>query len=352
MVAGVIGGILLGPAVLGAVAPEYWEGIFQGGTTQRQQYDKFVRTQNADLLAAKQLGASEAILLQMQADNHYEQSLKHALWEEAKWKDQRTLRDYAIVLIALIFLSGSIRNRVRGTAPPLMTLSVGVWAALVPCGIIALIALWCWDSEVSSALALGACIATGPWTLARWEQRVAEMSEQGGSSLMIRCGRVAWVIASAIALYATWQFHGAMSLVWLLPLLLLPVIWIVPLRNWRWLTAFVDYAAIPSVMATALVLLNPIESLSLWPIVVVLLFCADARWLGGIIGLKLLGGRNSDNSMRLSIPLVDAGVSQLCMATLLFGAGVLPAPFTLAVIIGAIFLDHTATIRMKFAKAH
>ncbi len=350
MVAGIIGGILLGPAVFGAVAPEYWEGIFQGGTIEKQQYEQFVRQQKADMLAAQQLGADESILLHIQADQHYEQSLKRTLWDEAKWKDQRTLRNYAITLIALIFLSGSVRNRVKGTAPPLMSLSVGVWAAIVPCGIIALIAIWFWDSSVSSALALGACIAAGPWTLARWEQRAADTSEQGGSSLMIRCGRVAWVVASSIAIYATWHLQGAMSLVWLLPLLLLPVIWIVPMKNWHWLTIFVDYAAIPSVMATALVLLNPIESFSLWPIVFVLLLCADARWLGGIIGLKLLGGRNSNNSMQLAIPLVDAGVSQLCMATLLFLAGVLTASFTLAVIIGAVFLEHTATIRMKFAK--
>ena len=225
MVAGIIGGILLGPAVFGAVAPEYWEGIFQGGTIEKQQYEQFVRQQKADMLAAQQLGADESILLHIQADQHYEQSLKRTLWDEAKWKDQRTLRNYAITLIALIFLSGSVRNRVKGTAPPLMSLSVGVWAAIVPCGIIALIAIWFWDSSVSSALALGACIAAGPWTLARWEQRAADTSEQGGSSLMIRCGRVAWVVASSIAIYATWHLQGAMSLVWLLPLLLLPVLW-------------------------------------------------------------------------------------------------------------------------------
>ena len=54
--------------------------------------------------------------------------------------------------------------------------------------------------------------------------------------------------------------------------------------------------------------------------------------------------------MRLSLPLVDCGISQLCMTALLFGTGVLPASFAFASIIGAVFLDRTATIRMKFAK--
>ncbi len=349
LIAGVLGGVLLGPAVFGSVAPEYWEGLFQGGTLEKQQYELFERQQEADTLAARTLGASDSVLLHMQANQHYELSAKKELWDAAKWSDQRTLRDYAIALIVLILLSGSMRNRVKRTSPPLMSLSVGVWAALIPCGIVVLIAIWFWESNISSALALGACLAAGPWTLARWEQRAADNSEQGGSSLMIGCGRVAWIAASVIAIYTAWQVHGAMALVWLLPLLLLPVIWIVPTKQWRWLTVFVDYAAIPSVMATSLVLLNPIEHLQFWPILVVILFCADARWLGGMIGLGLLGGRKGGDAMRLAIPLVDAGVSQLCMASLLIGVGVLPAPYAIAALIGAVFLEYTAPIRLKMS---
>ena len=122
-----------------------------------------------------------------------------------------------------------------------------------------------------------------------------------------------------------------------------------PTKQWRWLTVFVDYAAIPSVMATSLVLLNPIEHLQFWPILVVILFCADARWLGGMIGLGLLGGRKGGDAMRLAIPLVDAGVSQLCMASLLIGVGVLPAPYAIAALIGAVFLEYTAPIRLKMS---
>ena len=125
----------------------------------------------------------------------------------------------------------------------------------------ALLSLWFLDSNLSSALAFGACLAAGPWTLARWEQKAADESEQGGASLMLRCGRVAWLVASLIALYAVWEVHGAMALVWLLPLLLLPFMWVIPPKSWKWLTLFVDYGAIPSVMATTLVLIHPILSL-------------------------------------------------------------------------------------------
>lgn len=327
LLGGIVGGILLGPAIFGNMAPEYWEGLFQGGVEAHQAYIESVDGQDA----------------KGETDTLFE------AWETAKWEDQRTLRNYLIVLISLIFLSGILRSKVRGSAPPLMSLSVGVWAAIVPCAIVTLLALWILGSSLPTALAFGACLAAGPWTLARWEQRAADESEEGGASLMLRCGRVAWLVASLIALYATWQMHGAMAFVWLLPLLLFPFLWVIPAKNWKWFTLFVDYAAIPSVMATTLVLIHPIDALSFWPILIVIILCADARWLGGIIGLGILGGRESGSSMRLAIPLVDAGISQLCMAALLFGVGALPPSFTLAVLLGAVFLDRTATIRMKFA---
>ncbi len=252
----------------------------------------------------------------------------------------------------MILLSGSMRCRAKGTAPPLMSLSVGVWAALVPAGITSLLLFWVTDANILAVLALGSCLGAGPWTLATWEQKAADGSEKNGALLMLSCGRFAWLVAGTIAIYSAWQVQGAMSLVWMLPLLLLPVVWVIPPRRWRWLSLFVDYAAIPSVMATSLVLINPLENLQFWPILIVILFCADARWLGGMIGLGILGGRTGSDAMRLAIPLVDAGVSQLCMASLLIGVGVLPAPFALAALIGAIFLEYTAPIRLRMSKFH
>ena len=37
MLGGVIGGVLLGPAIFGSVAPAYWEDIFQGGSAAHEQ---------------------------------------------------------------------------------------------------------------------------------------------------------------------------------------------------------------------------------------------------------------------------------------------------------------------------
>jgi hypothetical protein len=350
MLGGILGGLLLGPTVFGAVAPDYWEGIFQGGTLEHEKVVHLERQQQADLLAAATLGVDETSILQMKADHFFERSELMGDWENAQWKSQRTLRTYAMALVMMILLSGSVRCRARGTAPPAMSLSVGVWAAIIPIGLTTLLLLLLTDMALPAVLGLGACLGAGPWTLAQWERTAADTSEQNGARLMLRCGRVAWIVASILALSVAWQSQGAMALVWLLPLLLLPFVWLVPPKQWKWLQIYVDYAAVPSVMATSLVLIRPLENLQFWPILIVILFCADARWLGGIVGLGLLGGRKSGDAMRLSIPLVDAGVSQLCMACLLIGVGTLPAPFAIAALVGAVFLEFTAPIRLKMSK--
>ena len=359
MVGGLVGGILLGPAVLGSVAPTYWEGIFQGGTTEHQAVIQLERQQQADIVAATELGMDQIVLSQLLAEQQYVSSELQEKWMQARWDDQRTLRYFAIALVVLILLSGNDRRSKRKThsdssktnhAPLLMSLSVGAWSSVVPGGCVAVIGYLFWDNSLIESLAIGACLGVGPWTLSRWEQRTADGSESGGALLMVRCGRVAWCIAGGAAIYTVWQAHDAMSLVWLLPLLLLPVMWIIPPRNGRLLRWIVDCVAIPSVMATSLVLISPSDAFQLWPVLVVILLCADARWLGGVVGLGILGGRTSADAMRLSIPLVDAGVSQLCLVTLLFGASVLTAPLAFAIIVGALFLEITAPIRFKFTK--
>lgn len=357
MVGGVVGGILLGPAVLGSVAPSYWEGIFLGGVAEREELTQLDRQQHADILAATTLGVDQDLLLQLRADQQFVRSISEDQWQLATWKDQRALRNYAITLVVLILLSGNDRRARRQTysnttstdhAPLSMSLSVGAWSSVLPGGCVAVISYLFWDASLAASLAIGACLGAGPWTLSRWEQRTADGSETGGALLMVRCGRIAWCIAGVAAIFAGWQEHGPMALVWLLPLLLLPVVWMIPPRDGRLLRWFVDFAAIPSLMTTAMVLINPADAFQLWPILIVILLCADARWLGGVVGLGILGGRTSADAMRLSIPLVDAGVSQLCLVTLLFGAGVLTAPLAFAVIIGALFLEITAPIRFKF----
>lgn len=357
VVGGLVGGILLGPAVLGSVSPAYWEGIFQGGTTEHEAVLRLERQQQADVVAATTLGVDQTVLLQLRADQQFVSTELHEAWTQARWDDQRSLRNFAIALVVLILMGGNDRRAKRIThskssntdhAPLLMSLSVGAWSSVVPGGCVAVIAYLFWDASIVPSLAIGACLGVGPWTLARWEQRTADSSEIGGALLMVRCGRVAWSVAGSVAIFAVWQVHGGMSLVWLLPLLLLPVIWMIPPRNGRLLRRVVDFAAIPSLVATSLVLINPGDAFQLWPVLVVILLCADARWLGGVVGLGILGGRTSADAMRLSIPLVDAGVSQLCLVTLLFGAGVLTAPFAFAIIVGALFLEITAPIRFKF----
>lgn len=349
IIGGVLGGIILGPAMFGALAPEYWEGVFQGGVQEHQLVDQLEQQQKVDLESAKKIGASDVVIMQLRANQQYELTQAITTWETAQWKDQRTLRDYVLVLILIVLFSGSIRRTVDAKSNTATSMTVGIWAALIPGGLIAVASHYWWETDIAGSIAIGACLGAGPWTFTRWEQQAADDSEVGGAALMIRCGWVAWIAASIAAFYSAWTVQGAMTLVWLLPLLLLPICWMMPKRNYPWLRWFSDYAAIPSIAATAMVLIHPLHALSVWPIVLVVLISSDGRWLGGMIGLLILGGRTSVNAMRITMPLVDAGASQLCMAAMLFGVGVMSEELTLAAILGAIFIELTAPTRRKFA---
>ena len=65
MAGGLVGGILLGPAVLGSVAPSYWGGVFQGGVSEREELTQLDRQQQADILAATTLGVDQDLILQI-----------------------------------------------------------------------------------------------------------------------------------------------------------------------------------------------------------------------------------------------------------------------------------------------
>lgn len=349
IIGGVLAGIVLGPAVFGSISSNLWESMFQGGQQSRQIVEQIERQQQSVLSSVVATGVDEVVLERLRADQQLELEQAVVAWKTQQWEDQRTLRNYVLVLVIVVLLSGSLRRSVIGKSTTATSLSVGVWAAIVPGGIIATASLYLWGTSVAESLAIGACLAAGPWTLTRWEQRAADGSEDGGAALMLRCGRVAWVVAGAAAIYSAWTVQQAMSLVWLLPLLLLPLCWSIPRTQLAWLTWLTDNAAIPSIVATTLVLIHPIEAFSFWPVIVVLLVSGDGRWLGGMFGLAILGGRSSVSTMRLTMPLVDAGVSQLCMASLLFGVGVLRPELALAAIIGVVFLELSAPMRRKFA---
>ena len=81
MLGGVIGGILLGPAIFGSVAPTYWEGLFQGGTVTHEKVIRLQRQQEADILAATTLGVDETSILHLRANHHYDLTVLQETWK-------------------------------------------------------------------------------------------------------------------------------------------------------------------------------------------------------------------------------------------------------------------------------
>ncbi len=351
MLGGIVGGILLGPAVLGHLDPGMWDRVFNGGTEERAALETTIRRQEADERAAAAVGVDAGVLALMRAEHATAIEQAKADINAAQWHSQRPLRSYGMTLVALALFVGARRRTSAGTATPGTAASVGIWASLLPGGVVAACAFWFWDASPPVAVAAGACLAAGPWTLATWERATADRAEEGGASLMLRCGRVAWIVASCAAVLAGWRLMGASAIIWLAPLAALPFGWCLAPGRRKWINSAIDWIVIPSMVTCSIVLIDPMDAVRFWPILIILLLSGDGRWLGGMIGLLALGGRDQQRSMALAMPLVDAGVSQVCMVVLLGAIGALTPSLTIAIVFGGLMLEVSAPWRRRFALA-
>ena len=133
VIGGALAGILLGPTVLGRVAPERFERHFIGGVEQRVERDAVARRHGAELLAAASAGVDEAGVAAMHEQHALETADARAAWERATWSFQRPFRNYTAMIIVLVLLGGGrCRVRARLVAGGIAPLSIGAWSALVP----------------------------------------------------------------------------------------------------------------------------------------------------------------------------------------------------------------------------
>jgi hypothetical protein len=84
-------------------------------------------------------------------------------------------------------------------------------------------------------------------------------------------------------------------------------------------------------------------------LVVLALLADDGRWTGAWIGAMLPGGRPGLRSMRLVMPAMAAGPTQLAAAALALHAWLLPERFALPLLAGVILIEVTAPARRGMA---
>ena len=95
IIGGVFGGIILGPAIFGYLAPTYWEGIFQGGIQEHQLVQQLEQQQKVDIEAAEKIGASDVVIVQINNTNSINPSPR------GKLRSGKTNVHFAITFLCL-----------------------------------------------------------------------------------------------------------------------------------------------------------------------------------------------------------------------------------------------------------
>lgn len=344
VVAGLVVGIVLGPSVLGRIAPEYFTVLFDGGRGQAaEQYNA--------LLALRDHAAVNPGVTPPSPDAL---AAARDAWDAQRYRDQQPARIAITLLAALLLLSGAPQRRPPGASPAssaiadvgwLAPVSIGLWAALLPGGVAYLLLHFVLDFEQPAALAAAAGVAIGSWSLSRIDHAAADNAEIGGHVLMQRAALVASLVAISALLCSAWLGDTWLRLPWCAPLLLVIVLARGLAQPSRSMILTAQPLMIAALTALAMLRVDLLEAFSFWATLLIVLLSGDGRWTGAFLGAMLPGGRRSLRTMRLVMPAMAAVPTQLALASVGASAWLFPQELTLALLLGVAALDAAAPVR-------
>ena len=209
---GVAAGLLLGPTILGRVAPDLHDAIFAGGLQEHRDLRLIASRQGADRLAAEAAGLAAG----PPAEIREEQAAARDRLRAAQWAHQRSQRILVAVLVAVTLAGAAALAVPRGDKAPSFVgaLSIGGWSAALPGGLAWLAARGLWDAGWAEAMLVAAAVAIGPWALTAVDRNAADEAETGGAATVQAAGRYATLIAIGLTAAALWNRHGPVGLLW------------------------------------------------------------------------------------------------------------------------------------------
>jgi hypothetical protein len=351
ILAGALAGFIIGPTILGRALPQHHEAMFEGGVKQREHRD-YLRWLGSAIPSAMPGLTPEALAAEL-ARNASERADAERALADARWDHQRPMRVFVMIVAALAMIA-SAAHRVRtGDARQgwITPISVGVWSFALPGAAALLVGLKWWGLQADQAAFLAAAVSIGPWALTVIDRRLADDAEFGGARMMQTTGRVATVLALALALWAGWRSAGWAGALMVAPLIALPASWLIPAVDLarRPLLHWLMELGVAMLAAAVAMEFDLYDHFALWPLVILVLLADDGRWLGAFVGLVLVGGRTLPRAMRLAMPAMACGSTQLAVASAALHGWLLPARFALPLLAGAILIEVTAPLRRRLA---
>jgi len=234
---GLVAGALLGPTLLGRLAPNLHEDLFVGARPERERWSAAAAEAQAQSVAESALGFATAApqefgtaLVGNEGAGTAQGEARPALspeedaaeraWRRGAWEAQWPQRALSVLLAAaLLFapvtLAGhrpALQGRRSKQAIPtsvversrrIDALLIGIWSAGLP-ALGGVLLLWLQDRSLidQSALWFLAALAVGPWALDAVDRRIADESEPDGARLMAGSRVMASLVAASLLLLA------------------------------------------------------------------------------------------------------------------------------------------------------
>ncbi len=347
LLAGLVVGLLLGPGVLGRLAPEVSLRLFHGPPAEAAAIAEAARERDALSAVAAQTsadGSEEAQRLEARLESALE------AWREASAAHRVPLSAAAIALGGLVLLGGGAHRRARrsrGNAAEALVLAA--WGCLVP---VALVCLWMHENgrDLTSppTLSLASIAAIAGWRVAGPERAIARIiGPDAARTAEIACAVMALasalLLAAALAQQVTWPWAVAGSLAVLaLPLRL-------AVGRLPGLATVSERVALPIVGALAAVRIEPFFEFALLPSLAFYLIAEDGRWMAITFGDRIAAHRPWLGAMRMALLPLEAGPSMLVVAAIALALGTISPTFGAAALFAAAVFELIGPLRYRVA---
>ena len=348
--AGLVAGIMLGPMVLGPSAPTAFVRWIAGGAAERtalRDAQRLVQARRAAMLHAGRVPTTTdpAGAAELEAVERCEAAVLQAEVDFAAPRRWIVLGLAAVAILAAMADPGPRQSIKQPTA-----FAKGAWLAAVPLsGTLLCLAFLESERGTPIAFALAACTAcaavasgtdralvhreetTGPLAqAARFATLLALVPLIAGVCVAANgaadAQRASWVALAACL--GGLVVHGAAA---------------------RWMHQAAEVAAVPA-LAALLVVSIDLRTQAHWiTTALVALICSDGRWLGAWIGARSSGALDGGSPSRTALAAQGATTAQLGFVGILASTNALPAWGIVMLVLGALYLDVTGTLRFAAA---
>ncbi len=361
---GAIAGLLLGATVLGKAAPDAYASIYIGGAQAAAALDEAKRESERELAVLRASGVSEIAISEHLAGvdlrlTELGQRVQSERQQRALAADSAALL-LACAMMALAAASSGRRRRRDLTTGAIASGFTMVLGAGTP---IFFAAIWFGGFTTTQAWALGAVLGIGSaWPTVRTRSHGIpgrSTETDAGAMVALLIGLAAIEIA-ILSITGADSFAGAWSLAFV-ACAVIACAWRVGARrprSQRRALMVSNGIIIPTLTAACIAPVDlpatALTSACIIASIAALLFASDGRWFGAWLGWRWFGDaetrqsawRRSAAMLANNVGAVSIGAGALCSA-----AGLINHAGMIAVVLGALLVESTVGLRLRFATA-